>query len=374
VNLFLVRPRRFNVGNQLIELTLRRLLRRCIPEPLNVIPIPAVASEEEGSLSGLTARTVHEMNLYGHGVIVGGGNLYENGQIDVDHEAIRALRPPLMLFSLSHGRIYDDRRRLVDRTDSMPDSTVVELNRTSVRSVARDDATLRHLRSLGIDDAQVGGCPSLFSAELEPAAGRGWTVEPATLISIRHPRLMSIPLRDQARVHAEVSRLIETLEDEGYGPVQLLCHDKRDMAFASSFEDVPYVLPDDLDHYLALLRRARLVVAFRLHAFIPALAFGTPAINISYDERSAGMVSTIGLEDWDIPFLSEPDLSAAVVDRAARAADLEAMTGAAQPIWDRLERTSLEALEDFADAVRLYVAGLAPGRLDAGQAFGAAST
>ena len=45
--------------------------------------------------------------MYGSGVIVGGGNLYENGEIDVDIDALSALQKPLMIFSVSVGKIYD---------------------------------------------------------------------------------------------------------------------------------------------------------------------------------------------------------------------------------------------------------------------------
>ena len=155
ITLFCVRPKGFNVGNDAIFLGLRHLLRETFDDFVNIVQIPAVS--EGAALGGLLPRTIHEMNLYGHGVIVGGGNVYENGQLDVDLHALRALRPPLMLFSLSHGRIYDHRHELVPRTDSMPDSIVAALNERAAISVARDNATLDHLRVLGLDKPVLGG-------------------------------------------------------------------------------------------------------------------------------------------------------------------------------------------------------------------------
>ena len=357
MNVFCVRPRRFNVGNETIALAVRAMLRQALGSPLNLVSTPAVVSEEEGSLSGLTARTVHEMNLYGQGVVVGGGNLYENGQLDVDLHALSRLRPPMLLFSLSHGRIYDDRRELVSRTDSMPDQVISALNEQSMRSLARDEATLQHLSGLGITDATLGACPTLLLADLIPHEAREPTIEPeSVLLSIRHPQLMSVPLADQVRVHADVRRLIDALRAESLGTVSLLCHDKRDLAFAASFGDVDYILPDDAADYLALLRSARMVVSFRLHAFIPCLSFGTHAINISYDERSSNLVRTVGLEAWDIDFLREPDIVEAVLDRARRPADLKALVADARPCWDALEDATRDAVDAFADAVRTYAA------------------
>jgi hypothetical protein len=357
VNVFCIRPRRFNVGNETINLAVRALLREEVEGPLNLVPIPATESEEEGSLSGLGSRTAHEINLYGHGVVVGGGNLYENGQLDVDLHALSCLRPPMLLLSLSHGRIYDDRRRLTRRTDAMPDRSIVALNHQSVASVTRDDATLRYLHDLGLRNALLGGCPTLLLADLlapmpTPAPG-----EPSpVLLSVRDPRLMSIPLADKARVHADVRRIIDALRAEGLDPVHLLCHDKRDLAFAASFGDVEYVLPDDALSYLDLLRRAHLVVSFRLHAFVPCLSFGTHTVNISYDERSESLVRTLGLDEWDIDYLGEADVVAEVLDRARRKADLEGLVDEARPRWDGLERVTREAIGVFAEAARAYAA------------------
>lgn len=361
MNIFCVRPRRFNVGNEMINLAIRALLRGALPDPLNLVPIPAIRSEEEGSLSGLGAATVHEMNLYGQGVVVGGGNLYENGQLDVDRHALSCLRPPLLLFGLSHGRIYDDRHRLVQRTDSMPDDVIAALNAKSMVSLARDDATLNHLHGLGLTGALLGGCPTLMLSDLFPATGDlPPTSDGAVLVSVRNPRLMSIPLTNQARVYSDVRRMIDALQAEGLGPLQLLCHDKRDLAFAAGFGDVPYILPDDVLSHLDLLRRARLVVTFRLHAFVPCLSFGTPAVNLSYDERSVSLVRTLGLEEWDIDLLREPDVPAAVLDRARRPGDLREMVRRARPTWDALEQTTRRAVTDFADAVQAYAGSSDP--------------
>ena len=103
-NVFWIRPRRHNVGNETIAYALRRLLRAELGSDVNLLPVAATSGEYDGWLSGLTAQTIHEMNLYGHGVVIGGGNVYENGGLDVDVEraaraatsadALLALRRP----------------------------------------------------------------------------------------------------------------------------------------------------------------------------------------------------------------------------------------------------------------------------------------
>lgn len=354
ITLFSVRPKRFNVGNDAIFLGVRQLLREAFGRFVNIVQVPAVESAEEGSLSGLKPKTIHEMNLYGHGVIVGGGNLYENGQLTVDSHALTALRPPLMLFSLSHGRIYDHRRKLVQRTDAMPVNVIRQLNEKAIISLARDEATLEYLRGAGIEKAILGGCPTLLLSRVELPRIQGPASSSGTLLCLRNPQLMSIPLASQARLHQAVVDILDTLNALGLGPVRILCHDTRDVAFASSFENVEYIVPDDVYSHLELIRTARLVVTFRLHAFLPALSYGTPAINISYDERSVSLVRTIGYESWDIDYVKSADLLGEIRDRCHRLSDLSALKEATEPRWRLLEGVMRENMAAFAQSVFAY--------------------
>lgn len=354
ITLFCVRPKRFNVGNDAIFLGLRHLLREAFGQLVNIVQVPAIESAEDGAICGLTARSIHEMNLHGHGVVVGGGNLFENGQLHVDPHALDALHPPLLLASLSHGRIYDHRHQLVRRTDAMPDALVAALHRKATLSWARDEATQAYLQARG-HAAVVGACPTLLLSQVPlPRPDLGRAASPGALVSIRHPALMNIPVRDQARLHGIVRDLVASLEADGHSPVRLLCHDTRDLAFATALGGVEFILPDDVYTHLELLRQAPLVVTFRLHAFLPCLSFGTPVVNLSYDERSLSLVRTIGMEAWDIDLVRSRDPVAEVRDRVARLAELDALRNAARPAWRAQEAVMRETLAAFADAVRRY--------------------
>ena len=234
----------------------------------------------------------------------------------------------------------------------MPTRVVRALGEQAVVSVARDQTTLSYLQELGLEGVELGGCPSLFVRPAFPPPPSGSRGE--VLVSIRNPSLMSVPLRDQARVASEVARLVDALRERDLGPVRLLCHDRRDMPFAAGLGDIDYTLPDDAPHFLERLRSASLVVTFRLHAFLPCLAMGVPAVNISYDERSAGMMQTLGLEEWDVDFLTESDLTSAILDRADRLDDLERLRSDCAPAWRELEDTLLGAIGDFGAAVARY--------------------
>jgi polysaccharide pyruvyl transferase WcaK-like protein len=353
INLFCIRPKGFNVGNDAIYLGLQHFLYGAFGEVVNLISLPATTKYESHGTAGLTAKTIYEINQYGHGVIVGGGNLYENGELQVDLDALDSLEVPLMLFSLSRGRIYNRQGQLVDRTDALPDRVLRGLDRQASCALFRDQATGQYLRQLGCEHHAVGGCPTIF---LDRMAHRlpeiPHTGNRTALVSVRNPNLMSIPLRRQSHVYGDVLAIIEQLTAHGYDDVRLLCHDHRDLAFAASFPDLEYVYTGDVFTYLAMLRQCSLSVGYRLHAFLPCQAFGVPAINISYDERAASLVETVGLGEWNINMIREPDVACQVADRLQRLDDLAALRTRIQPHWNELYQTLAGGFADFARCVR----------------------
>jgi polysaccharide pyruvyl transferase WcaK-like protein len=349
--IFCIHPHGFNVGNHAIHLALRGMLDRTFGELVNLVSIPATTRFESHGRAGLSAGVIHEINQYADGVIVGGGNLFENGQLDVDTTALRALEPPMMIFSCSRGRIHNRHGRLVDRTDVMPDAIIRALHEQATIAVARDRATFEHLEAIGCPRQVLGGCPTITLGDDAdrlpsiPASDRE-----AVLLSIRTPELMNIPLDARARVREQVTALASLVAERTGVVPRLLCHDHRDIPFAASFTDLEYVWTGDVTRFLGLLREARLCVSFRLHAALPCLAMGTPFINISYDERSASAMQTMGLGDWDVPLLGD-DPVAAVARRFDDLADLPALVRRTEPGRDHLREVMDDAFVRFHAAV-----------------------
>lgn len=361
INLFCIRPQGFNVGNDVIFLGLQHFLRMAFGEVVNLISLPATSRYESQAKAGLTGKTIYEINQYGHGVIVGGGNLYENGELDVNLDALPSLEVPLLLFSLSRGRIYNRRHQLVSRTDAMPERVIQALHRKACRSLARDQATFTFLQRIGCDPI-LGGCPTIFVDRLAdrlPALAE--CDRNTALISVRNPALMSIPLETQARVYQDVLAIIALLRREGYADVRLLCHDHRDIAFAASFPDIDYVYTGDVDTYLALLRACAINVTYRLHSMLPCLSFGTPTIKISYDERALSLVDTLGLGDWNIDMMQTRDVAGKVRDRYRHLKDLRTLRSSVRPVWEQLHTSMLDGFRHFAQEVRAYRSQIAPG-------------
>ena len=342
---FCLRPLTRNIGNDLINVATSDLMRSVFGDDTSIVNVPAVY---DGQYGGLTKAQVYDVNRLADAVVVGGGNMFENGQLSIEPQALDALHVPLMLLGMSHGRIYDGAGRLVDRTDAMPPELIRRLADKASAVLVRDGASQRALAELGIRRVQLGGCPSLFMAPSRPEHVGGDRV----LLSIRHPAKMSVSPALQWRVAEDVRRLVGALE-EVYGPaVTLVCHDYKDIEFAHGFPGTPFVYFDDVARYVAALRSCRLSVSYRLHAFLPCLALGTPSVHISYDERGKEMVATSGMAEWDIDLIRERDVVAAVMQRVGNLARYRELRAAAQPGIAALRATSLSAIRSFAETVR----------------------
>jgi hypothetical protein len=335
--IFFVRPATRNIGNDLIGYATAQLIYDVFGSDVSIVNIPALKGPQFG---GLTPHQIYDMNRFADAVVVGGGNLFENGQITCDAQALQALRRPLMLIGISHGRIAGRDGGLEGRTDAMHPATIRHLVQQADIAMVRDNATQSILYDLGAE-VQVGGCPTLFL----PPNPSNWEPAGDVIISIRHPLRMSVPPQLQWRIADDLRRMITALKAEFSRPVRLACHDYIDIEFAAGFPDAPPIYFDDVDHYITALRNCMLHVSYRLHGFLPCLAFGTPSIHLSYDERGQSMLATAGMESWDIDLLGESDSVAAVMDRAH---ELDTYRSARLRALDKivgLHRTTISGLQ-----------------------------
>jgi polysaccharide pyruvyl transferase WcaK-like protein len=343
MNLFFVRPNTQNIGNDLIGFATAELLYEVFGAATNVVNIPAMKGPQFG---GLVARQVYDMNRLADGVVVGGGNLFENGQISYDAQAVQALRRPMLLMGLSHGRIAGRDGAPEVRTDALHPDAIRHLVERSTVAMVRDLASQAILHELGVE-THVGGCPTLFL----PPNGDDTGPNGDVLISVRHPSRMNVPPILQWRIADDLRRLIAALRAEFASPIRLACHDYVDLEFAAGFPDTATVYFDDLGRYIAALRSCAINVSYRLHAFLPCVAFGTHSIHLSYDERGRSMLETIGMSSWDINLLQETDCISAIMDRARAADRYQTARRAAQPVIARLRETTMEGLRRFRTVV-----------------------
>jgi polysaccharide pyruvyl transferase WcaK-like protein len=357
INIYCIRPVGLNVGNDAIYVGMQQYISEAFGRVVNLISVPATSKYGSSRSAGLSASNVYEINQFAHGVIIGGGNLYENGELEVDLNALKSLAPPLMLFSLGSGRVYNRQQQLVPRTDAMPAATIRALNDKAAFSLVRDDATGEHLKEIGVENAVVGGCPTLYLDQMASRLPELSGIDQSTvLISVRNPAMMSVSPQEQASVYGHISEMIAFLRSEGHEDVRLLCHDTRDIAFAASFPNVEYVYTGDVYTYLAMLKACALCVSYRLHSTLPCLVFERPVVTIGYDERALSMLDTVGYGDWTINMVQNSDVLSQFKDRYDRLADLTALRKQADPIWKNLYDISSKAFSSFANEVDAYQA------------------
>ncbi len=351
INLYCIRPKGFNIGNDVIHLAMLHFLRESFNERVNIISLPATSKYESQKKAGLNPQTVYEINQFGQGLIIGGGNLYENNELEINPTALRALEVPLMPFSLSRGKIYNNKLELVDRTDVMTDEKIIMLNKKASLSLSRDIATTEYINSLGVKNI-LGGCPTLFLNEIPqhmvPISEKNKT---DALISVRTPSLMSIPVQYQYEVKDQINEIISFLKQQGYKNIKLLCHDHRDIPFAASFKNTEYLYTDDVYMYLTYLKNTKLNITYRLHSFLPALSFDVPAIKISYDQRALSMLETVGMDSWNINLLKQNPVEE-VKNRVKNLTDLEQLkNNNKQNKWIELREVLTKSFNKFSEFV-----------------------
>lgn len=346
--IFNIRPKGLNVGNDAISVAMQNFVYEASGELVNIVTIPATHKYDGGGVYGLTKRSIYEINMYGSGVIVGGGNLYENGEIDVDIEALSALQKPLMVFSVSVGKIYNADGMLARRTDTISDTKLKALSDRADINLLRDTASVEWVKSLG-STAAFGGCPTLFLNELErrlPGLQKiGEKYRDYVLISVRNPELMNISSARKLATRNDVQAIISMLEARDH-KVALLCHDIRDIAFAAGYE-VPYIYTGEVYSYLSMISNCRLLISYRLHSFLPALSFDTPAIKLSYDERALSLVGDIGYASWNIDIVKEGNVIGKVQERLSQLDELRQLKKKNSAKWASIRGNIVESFRKF---------------------------
>ncbi|MEA2217815.1 MAG: hypothetical protein QOJ35_441 [Solirubrobacteraceae bacterium] len=345
--IFTFRPCTTNIGNDLIALAIEGLLDVAWPGPLDVVALPSAGSGRGAKTAGMSAANVYEANLLADAVLVGGGNVFENGALDVDANALDALQPPLAVVAASTGRVRGRDGWLARRTDGSPPERVAHVCRLADPLLVRDEATAAYLAELGIDHATVAGCPSLFLDRFVADLPRGDDELAGTaLLSLRNPQLMSVSYAEQGRVQRDVRRLVDGLRED-YDRVALLCHDYQDLAFAAGFEDVEVRYTEDPRRLIGWLRGCAVAAGYRLHGFLASVALGVKAVHVSYDERGESMLETLDLRAFDVPLHATADVAGEVCDRL-RALGASTLRDAAEPALARLGEALVDGVETLA--------------------------
>ena len=82
------------------------------------------------------------------------------------------------------------------------------------------------------------------------------------------------------------------------------------------------------------------------------MSFGTPIINISYDERAEQLFEDLGLGIWDIKYPKVESLSEEISQRYQNISQLNSILENTKPRWDEIYNTQKKAFNDFHKLVR----------------------
>ena len=348
---FLVQPKTGNIGNHIIALGMEQLLQQAFGGRVNLVSLPAnVGAKGKG---GLDSRAIYEINQIADGLVIGPGNLFENGGLHCDAEALSSLSVPMMLFSVSMAKVYDRCGNFAARTDSLSATKIKAICNAADFVLVRDHATCAFLEGLGVPDVRVAGCPSIMLAPASlPLPPPDPIAMGAILISVRHPALMSVPYSLHAKVRTDLRRLIDLAGRRGHHDIKLLCHDPEDLSLASEFSGIPILYSENVTRFLGWLRDCRMNLTFRLHSFVPAIALGVPTLHFSYDQRALNLIETLGLSAWDINFVKTPDVIPSV-QRLWDAYDQQGMDSMPfRPTWSKLKELMTEEVSAFAARVQ----------------------
>ncbi len=290
-------PQRRNIGDTFVRDGIRALIRRV---ESNVEFEDFVVNPPKGSDRpyGLRGENLRRSNAQADLVVVGGSNLYQCGSqgqwgVTTDVESLSALTRPLLMIGLGWGSSF----RAKSHAPSPRSVEEIQLaNRRAIASAVRDEPTAEFLRGLGVQDAQMTGCPATFLFD-EPFRFRQSDLVAVTMPPGRfdkHPFFYWKLMRT-------LRGYLAWLDKTGCKPV-LVCHDPRDFEHARALSRSRYEImaATEPPPFYELFSRCCLVVGFRLHAAIMALSQGVPFLPVSFDLRGVGFTRTFDLADWTI--------------------------------------------------------------------------
>jgi glycosyltransferase involved in cell wall biosynthesis/predicted deacetylase len=282
-----------NSGDALIESAIVRLLKDAEYDRL---PLKGpFANEEIARINACDAAVICGTNLY-----------QETFACGLTPTVVRAIEVPIIPFGIG---------------SSAPMGRIPHMNAAGVEAVraihgkcrvgsVRDNATLRFLRSIGIENVELTGCPVLFHGLSCPdfrPSGQGYTLTPRA-------RLLHIDEQWQ-------KRQLQTLDylARRYLP-QLVLQSPYDLEIAERLAakfGLKIILDDgwQAEPYVKVAQEQSVSLGFRLHFAMLSIAYGKPAFLVSHDSRADEFCKLLDLPSFRIDNYSDSFLSLKIDSR-----------------------------------------------------------
>ncbi len=270
-----------NVGDAAVVLAIRELVdkqtgpNRWTSELLDQLSLP------------LSRRMSNKINRHDLAVI-GGGGLYSEHALPLDHSALAAIKIPIVVFGAGYNEHLGG-----DSLNEAQLQSVRELNERAALSGVRDEVSRKLLERLGFK-VQVTGDPALFLETRKSAlrlqappriglnlASHGWRLQDQYLPALLDT-MTSVGEALQREHKAQLFYLVHTRAERKVArelrrrlPGLLICH-----------QSAPRLL--------YVYQQLDLIISMMLHSSIFGLAAAVPVINVAYDRKNHAFMQSIG--------------------------------------------------------------------------------
>lgn len=282
------------------------------------------ADHEVFVISSFDAKRIDRYNAEFDFAVLRGSN-YIHGSMDwlCMLQALEDLKIPVLAFGI--GAQAPSRGPLI-----LSDTTVKVMRAMADRCETmgvRGSYTAQVLWDIGVKNTRIIGCPTLFrqrnpdlridlrplddirkvgytlrrevSPEYSPDTERYLSVQKETILAAS--RRFDLTVMAQGEV--EEKKLVLGAPEHQEEAWAALQHDKwitgRDDPLAAIYRDRLFY-SDSVADYDDIVRKQDLVLGYRLHGNLIALANGTPSVYFTYDSRTAEFVETFAIPAYDV--------------------------------------------------------------------------
>jgi glycosyltransferase involved in cell wall biosynthesis/polysaccharide pyruvyl transferase WcaK-like protein len=180
------------------------------------------------------------------------------------------------------------------------------LHKKCLVSSVRDPMTYQFVRSIGIANVEITGCPVLFHGLTEPVFQQSADLNSNIRLSIR-ARLLHV----EDKWIAKELRTLNLIAKQ-FAPTIIL-QSPYDIPIAQSLSQkyaLEYILDERYSHEVLVenIKSASRTVGFRLHFGMLGLSYGKPATLIATDTRISSFCEMMGIKYHDICFYEDQDI------------------------------------------------------------------
>lgn len=289
-----------NAGDAIIEAGLLSLLA---VKPCLRLPLHAPLSDDD--VDAVNACDV---------AVIAGTNLYQRHfACNLNLETLHRLRVPVIPCGVGASAPLGG----LPDMDAEGVAAVRAIHTSCACGSVRDPATLQFLRSIGVENVMLTGCPALFHGLSLPEFSRA-SEEGQTAIAPR-ARLLHLDAAARKYYQAKMLRSMEVVAERRN--CVLVMQSPYDLPFCGDLArrnnvSLCYDPTWQVEPYLTVLHEISGCVSFRLHFAMLCLAHGKIAHFLGHDSRTASFCDLLALPMLDIRSYTDRDLLARLDNKA----------------------------------------------------------